>query len=163
LIAEGAYDTAGQRLEEITSEFQELTPYEGYILDRLRGSLTAAVGDYPGAVEAYRRVLRSGELSPEERISILNATGRMAYSAKMYPEAVELLGEYRNWGGRDRETLALLPQAHYMVENYAEAAEELFRQIEVMERAGERPPEYQLQLRGARAWRTTRAGRPGTS
>jgi tetratricopeptide (TPR) repeat protein len=149
LIAEGAYDTAGQRLEEITSEFQELTPYEEYILNRLRGSLTAAVGDYPGAVEAYRRVLRSGELSPEERISILNATGRMAYSAKMYPEAVELLGEYRNWGGRDRETLALLPQAHYMVENYAEAAEELFRQIEVMERAGERPPEYQLQLLGS--------------
>lgn len=149
LIEQGEYDAAREKLEETTNAFEELTRYEQYILDRLRGSLATAAGDYPRAIEAYRGVLVSGELSSEERISILDATGRMAYSAKMYPEAVKLLGEYRNWGGRDRDTLALLPQAQYMVGDYSGAAEELFRQIEVTERAGNKPPEYQLQLLGS--------------
>lgn len=149
LIEEGKYDAAREKIEETANAFDNLTRYERYILDRLRGSLATALKDYPAAVEAYRKVLLSGELSDEERISILNAAGRMAYSAQMYPEAVDLLSQYRNVGGRDRESLALLPQAQYMIGDYADASEELFRQIEVLERAGERPPEYQLQLLGS--------------
>lgn len=146
LLQETKYEAALEKLEEISKSLEDPTPYEAYVLDRMRGSAATGANDYTTAIEAYRRVLASDQLPEEERAPIVNATARMAYTARMYDEAIDLIREYRELGGEDPQTLSLLPQALYVTDRHAEAAQVLKRRIEAVEKAGDKPDEYQLQL-----------------
>lgn len=146
LLQQSKYEEALAKIDETEKELKKPTPYETYVFDRLRGSAATGAGRYDLAIEAYKRVLASEELPEEERAAVLNATARMAYTAKRYDESIEFIREYRKAGGDDRQTIALLPQALYVTDRFAEAAEALIQYIEETEAAGIRPDEYLLQL-----------------
>lgn len=146
LLQQRKYEEALAALDEAEKELKRPTPYETYVFDRLRGSAATGAGRYEVAIEAYKGVLASEELPEEERAPILNAAARMTYTAKKYDESIDLIRQYREAGGDDRQTIALLPQALYVTDRFAEAAEALIRYIGETEAAGEKPDEYLLQL-----------------
>ncbi|PTU28281.1 hypothetical protein [Stenotrophobium rhamnosiphilum] len=140
------YKEALAKLDEAESKVSDPSPYETYILRRLRGSAAAGVGDAATAIKSFNAVLESPLLPPEEKLPLLDALVRLSYSAKQYPQAIDYLQRYRAGGGTSAATLELLPQALYVSQRYAEAEKELNAMIDDLERAGKSPTEQQLQL-----------------
>ncbi|MES2490694.1 MAG: hypothetical protein V4607_12965 [Pseudomonadota bacterium] len=140
------YKEALSKLDEAEAKVSDPSPYESYILRRLRGSAAAGVGDAPTAIKSFNAVLESPLLPPEEKLPLLDALVRLSYSAKQYPQAIDYLQRYRAGGGTSAATLELLPQALYVSQRYAEAEKELNNMIDDLEKAGKSPTEQQLQL-----------------
>jgi hypothetical protein len=123
-----------------------LTPYESYIVARMRSAAATGAGDYATAGKAYDAVLASKELPEADRRQTLEALAKVAYTAKSYGKAADTLKQYRDAGGNDAQTLALLPQALYLGNKFQDAYKELNAQLGAMEKAGQTPTEQQIQL-----------------
>lgn len=124
----------------------KLTPYERYIVERLKASTAIGLGDYKSALASYEEVVASPELPAEEKLGVLDSYVKLAYTAKDYPRAVGAIQAYKAAGGGSAQTLGLYTQALYLSGRYAEAETETRREIAAAERAGQRPTDTQLQL-----------------
>jgi hypothetical protein len=124
----------------------KLTPYERYIIARLKASTFIGLGDYKSALVSYEQVAASPELPAGEKLQVLDAYVKLAYTAKDYPRTISALQSYKAAGGNDPQTLGLYAQALYLAGRYAEAGAETGREIAAAEQAGKRPTDTQLQL-----------------
>ena len=122
------------------------TPYESYLIARLKSSAAIGLGDYKGALAAYEQVLASPELPAAEKLQTLDAYVKIAYGAKDYTKTAEGIQKYKAAGGTSAETLGLYAQSLYLAGKYKEAGTELTSQINALEQAGKRPSDTQLQL-----------------
>lgn len=138
----------GQALEsvEAAAAIAGLSPYERFIVERMRGSALAGAGDAAGSAAAFEKVLAAKRLPPEEELRIIEAVAGGYLRAKNYAKAIEWVEAYRAAGGRQPQTLAWLPQAHYFSGDYRKAAQEAGALIAAREKAGEVPPEDELRL-----------------
>ncbi|MGH8454527.1 MAG: tetratricopeptide repeat protein, partial [Nevskiales bacterium] len=148
LLKSKKYSEAMTRVSE-AEKIPNLTPYESYIIARMRAASALGLGDYKAAANAYYAVLASGRLPEAEKLPTMEALVRLSYSAREYPKAIEAIQRYRGAGGANAEVIGLLPQALYIQQRYAEAARELTAQIVAGEQAGKAPSETQLQLLGS--------------
>jgi len=123
-----------------------LTPYETYLVLRLKASAAIGVGDYRAALAAYGQVVDSSELPEEEKLPVLDSYAKLAYTAKDYARAANAVLKYRQAGGQDPQTLSLYAQSLFLGGRYNEAADVLRKQIAAAEQRGQRPAETQLQL-----------------
>lgn len=144
-LAAKKYDEAAGKLDE-AEKVGELTPYEKYVIARLRASVDTGKGDYKGAAQAYDALLASGQLPPSEQLQVLDILAKIDFSAKEFPKTIEAVQRYRSAGGKDPATLGILPQAEYLAGRYADAAKDMNSQIAELEAAGKSPSENQLQL-----------------
>jgi len=124
----------------------KLTPYESYIVNRLKAATAVGQGDYKAAATAYEAVLASSSLPPEEKMSTLEGYVKLVYASKDYAKTAEAVQKYRAAGGNNAETLGLLPQGLYLAGKYKEAGVELTKVINDLESAGKQPTAVQLQL-----------------
>lgn len=124
----------------------KLTPYEQYIVNRLRASASLGLGDYKAALAAYESVLASPELPAAEKPATLDSYVKLAYTSKDYAKTVTAIQQYQLAGGDNRETLGLLAQSQYLAGQYKEAAQTLEADIATAEKAGQKPTDTQLQL-----------------
>ncbi|WP_245586193.1 hypothetical protein [Solimonas soli] len=124
----------------------KLTPYESYLIARLKASTAIGLGDYRSALAAYEQVVNSPELAAEEKVQTLDSYVKLAYTAKDYARAATAIQMYRAAGGNNAQTLGLYAQSLYLAGRYKEAADELTRQIAALEQARQRPTDTQLQL-----------------
>lgn len=124
----------------------KLTPYERYIIERLKAAAAIGGGDYKTALASYDKVIASPELPAEEKVGILDAYVKLAYTAKDYPRAAAAIEQYKAAGGNDAQTLSLYSQSLYLAGRYKEASAELSREIAAVEQAGQKPTDVQLQL-----------------
>jgi hypothetical protein len=124
----------------------KLTPYESYILARLKASAAIGMNDYKGALAGYETVLASPELPPAEKLPTLDAYVKIAYASKDYTKTADGIAKYKAAGGTSAETLGLYAQSLYLAGKYKEAGTELTSQINALEAAGKRPTDTQLQL-----------------
>jgi hypothetical protein len=139
------YKEALARIDEAEA-IGNLTPYEKYVVLRMRGSAALDAGENGIAEKAFAELLDSPQLPADERVAFLDELSRLTYSAKRYPESIEYLRKYREAGGSNRDTLDLLAQALYVSQRYLEAAKELSQNLDALEREGKTPTEQQLQL-----------------
>jgi hypothetical protein len=124
----------------------KLTPYELYVLNRLRASAAIGLGDYKTALTCYENVLASPSLPPAEKMATLDAYVKIAYASKDYAKTASGIQQYKAAGGNSKETLGLLAQSQYLAGQYKEAAQTLTADIEEDEKAGQKPSETELQL-----------------
>jgi hypothetical protein len=124
----------------------KITPYERYILDRMRGSAAVGAGDTNLALKTFNSVLESSLLPANERVPTLDALVRLSFSAKNFPATIDALEKYRAAGGTNTTTLEILPQALYLAHRYADATRELNKNMAATEAAGGKPTEHQIQL-----------------
>ncbi|MDB5968532.1 MAG: hypothetical protein JWQ90_982 [Hydrocarboniphaga sp.] len=142
----------GKQYAEAKSQIEKaeavgkLTPYESYILARLKSSAAIGLNDYKGALVGYETVLASPELPAAEKLPTLDAYVKIAYASKDYAKTADGIARYKAAGGNSPETLGLYAQALYLGGKYKEASAELSSQISALEAAGKRPTDTQLQL-----------------
>jgi tetratricopeptide (TPR) repeat protein len=124
----------------------KLTPYESYIVARLKSSAAIGTGDYKTALSAYDAVLASPELPAAEKLPTLDAYVKIAYASKDYGKTATAIKQYQAAGGNSKETIGLLAQSQYLAGQYKEASQTLTADIDEAEKAGQKPSDTQLQL-----------------
>jgi hypothetical protein len=124
----------------------KLTPYESYIIARLKSSAAIGSSDYKSALSAYEQVLASPQLPAEEKLATLETYVKLAYASKDFGRTTEGIARYKAAGGNNADLLNLYAQSLYLGGRYKEAGAELSNQIGALEAAGKRPTDTQLQL-----------------
>lgn len=122
------------------------SPYETYVIGRMRGVADLGAGDANGAIGAFEAALKSGETPDAEKLSSIETLAKLSYSAKNFPKAIEYINQYKAAGGNNAQVTGLLAQAYYLGGKYPDAAREINVQIANLEKAGQAPSEMQLQL-----------------
>jgi hypothetical protein len=122
------------------------TPYEAYLVERVRGQAAAAAGDASAAARAFEATAASPAISGGEKLQFLAASAGQYYLAKDYAKVANLGARYFRDGGTDKSIRTLYIQALYLSNDFATAGKELLSQIQAEEQAGKIPAEDQLQL-----------------
>ncbi len=135
-----------------------LTPYESYIIERMKSAAATGAGDYAGAIKSYEAVLASPQLQASEKIPTLEAIAKLTYASKNYGKAVEAIQKYQAAGGSNAQVTGLLPQAYYLAGSYAEAQKAISQQIQQTEKAGQAPSEDTLKLLASTALKQNDSG-----
>lgn len=145
LLQQKKYKDAVGKVDE-ASQIANLTPYERFIIDRMRGAAAGGAGDTATALKSFDSALASGLMSKTDELPTLEIMVGLAYSGKNYPKAADILRKYRTDGGSNPSVLALLPQVLYLSGRFADAGKELSAQLTAQEAAGKAPTEDQLEL-----------------
>ena len=134
LLKEGKYKDALAKVREADA-VADRTPYENFILDRMRGSAAAAAGDNATAVKSFEAVLNSGRLQTAERLQILEAIATVSYQAKDYAKAIEWSQRYFKEGGSSEQMNNLQASAHYLSGDYAGLVKDMQQKVQAVESA----------------------------
>ena len=100
------------------------TPYETYMIERVRATAAAGAGDNVTAAKAFEAVIDSGRLSPAEKPVFTKALAGMYYRAKNYPKAIVWINRSLQ-DKDDPEMRELLTQTYYVSGDMAGAAKQL--------------------------------------
>ncbi len=123
-----------------------LTPYESYIVERMRAAAATGAGDSATAIKAYEAALASPQMPAGEKVQTYDVIAKLAYAGKNYAKAADYIGKYRAAGGNSAQTIALLPQTLYLANDLGGAQRELGAQLTQIEKSGQKPTETQLEL-----------------
>lgn len=122
------------------------TPYERFIIGRMRGAAALGAGDPDLAARAFTAVFATGQLSKDEMMKASEAVSIAYYRNKQYTKVPGWIHNYDQYGGTDPAVDQLLTQADYLGANYADAARELRLRLDAKANAGQKPAEEELQL-----------------
>lgn len=139
------YREALSQVDE-ASKVGGLTPYESYIVERMRAAAATGAGDEATAIKAYEAALASPKMPDAEKLQTYDAIAKIAYAGKNYSKAAEYIRKYQAAGGNSAQTLSLLPQTLYLANDLSGAQAALNSQLSQMEKAGQKPTETQLQM-----------------
>lgn len=126
--------------------FPNRTPYEDYVVNRMKLSLGSATNDNAISIPALEAVIASGRLAPNEQADFIQALANMHYNAKDYPKAIEWFKRYQKESPTPEKVAAPLTRAYYLGGDYASAKTALLPAIEATEKAGQKPSEEDLRL-----------------
>jgi len=132
LLKEGKYKDALAKVHEADA-VADRTPYENFILDRMRASAAAAAGDDATAVKSFEAVLNSGRLQAAERLQIIEAIANVSYRAKDYAKAIEWSQRYSKEGGSSEQMNNLQASAHYLSGDYAGLVKDMQQKVQAVE------------------------------
>jgi hypothetical protein len=133
------------KLKELDT-IPDLSPYEKYLLLRLRAPAEYSINDTAAAAADYDAVLANRMLPAEDRVAMLKALAGIYYGSEQYPKAAVALQRYFDAGGNDPQLKELLPQAQYAAKDYANAAKGFRAEVDAAYAAGKVPTEKLLRL-----------------
>ncbi|MES2756864.1 MAG: tetratricopeptide repeat protein [Pseudomonadota bacterium] len=145
LMVEKKYDEVQTRLTQADA-FPAKTPYETYVVDRMKVALGSATGNDPMTITALEAVIASGRLTPTEQSEFILAIGNMNYNAKNYPKAIEWMKRYQKEGLTPEKVRSPLTRAYYLSNDFTTAKTELLTLIADTEKAGKQPSLEDLRL-----------------
>jgi tetratricopeptide repeat protein len=122
------------------------TPFESYLVERLRASAAAGAGDVALAIKSFEAVIASGRLTAAEQLPMIQALAGSYYRAQDYPKAIAWAGRFFKEGGADPQVRLMLIHSYYQNKDYDNAAQEALSDIQTDEKAGKAPPEDRLQI-----------------
>lgn len=122
------------------------TANESFVIAEMRASIAQQSGDFKAAIAADDALLRSGKVPVAEQQKLLMAEASSAYQLRDYAQSISAIGRYYKVGGNLPAMQQLLIQCYYLQKDYAHAAAAQSAQIEAEIKAGQVPPEAQLQL-----------------
>lgn len=126
--------------------FPNRTPYEDYVINRMKLSLGSATGDNAIAMPALEAVINSGRMQGQEKADFIQALANMHYNAKDYPKAIEWFQRYQKESPTPEKVGPALVRAQYFSKNYAGARDALLPLIAATEKAGQKPSDEDLRL-----------------
>lgn len=133
------------KLKEIEA-LPDSTPYEKYLVLRVRAPAEFAVNDMPSAATDFEALLANEQLPAADRLQTLKAYASVLYTAEQYPKATVAIQQYLAAGGDDAQLRELLPQTQYVNKDYAAAAKGFQAQVDAAYAAGHAPAEKTLRL-----------------
>src|ERR1700682_6553636 len=99
------------------------TPYESYVVERMRAAAAAGAGDVPAAIQAFEAVIASGRLPQPELLTMTQALAGSYYRNKDYPKAIAWGARYFKEGGTDPQLRLMLIHSYYLNGEYDAAAQ----------------------------------------
>jgi hypothetical protein len=123
-----------------------LSPFEAYLVVRVRGPAEYAAGDLATAAKDFELVLASDKLPAADRPTIMKAQAEILYTDKQYGPAAAAIQRYLNAGGDDAQLRELLPQSYYLAKDYANAGKAFLAMVNAQYAAGQTPSEKTLRL-----------------
>jgi hypothetical protein len=151
LVAAQAAIKAGQYAEALAKVGEAealpgLTPYESYIVLRLKAPAALALGDNAGAFGALQQALASPLLPAGEKPALIETAIKLALQLKQYDQAAPLMKAYLADGGSNAEIQRLYPQVLSVLGDHAGVIEWLQPGIAADAAAGRATPEATLRL-----------------
>jgi len=122
------------------------TPYDTYVLTRMKVALASASHDDKLLVEALESTINSGYLSKQELGDFTLTLGNNYFVAKNYPKAIELYKRYQQESSTPEKATLSLNRAYYLSGDLASAKASLDQSINAAEAAGKAPTEDDLRL-----------------
>jgi hypothetical protein len=122
------------------------TPYESYVVNRIKMVHASVSGNDAGVLAAADEVLKSGFEPKDAQPKLVLAMADIQYKAKNYGASIEQLKRYESMGGDMTSARPLLLRAQYLNKDYAGAKTQLLQVIGDTEKAGKTPTQEDLKL-----------------
>ena len=148
LLREGKHAEALARIAEAEA-VAERTPFENYILQRLKAPALFSAGDIAGAMTQFEAVLGAAELPAAEKPVIMETTIKLALQLKDYARARRWMEQYRAGNGPSAEINRLYPQVLSVLGDHAAVVRVLQPQVDTDVAAGRSTDEATLRLLAA--------------
>lgn len=148
LLREGKHGDALARIKEAEA-VGELTPFETYIVQRIKAPALFSSGDLAGALTQFEAALGSSLLPLAERPAILETTIKLALQAKDYARARGWMEQFLADKGQSAEIVRLYPQVLSVLGDHAAVIKALQPQIDDDQAAGRVTPEATLRMLAA--------------
>ena len=123
-----------------------LTPYELFVLNRLRVALASTTNNAAMAMTALEAVIESGKLDKKAQGDFVQALANYHYNAKDYPNAIKWFTRYQTETGDVASVRKYIVRAYYLGNDFARAKQELLADITAQQQAGKTPSLEELQL-----------------
>lgn len=120
------------------------TAFENLTIQRTRGSIASAAGEYAVAAKAFEAVLTSGRVAGAEKSKLEQAIASLYYQAKDYPKAAQWSERYLKEGGNDPAMRTVLVQSHFL-NNDCAAVSKIVGDPQAADSA-RKPTEQELQI-----------------
>ncbi|MCC2954497.1 hypothetical protein LK542_02580 [Massilia sp. IC2-477] len=127
------------------------TPYEDYVINRMKLSWALATENNAIAIPTMEAVLNSGRLEKADQLNYYQALGDANYNSKNYPKAIEWYTRFEKEGGDPAKVRGALSRAQVNSGNFAGAKDMLMNNINTAKQAGQKPSENDLRLLGQEA------------
>ena len=122
------------------------TPYELYLLDRMRATSALGAGNDALAVRSLESAFASGRISAADTLNFLDGIARIHYRLKDYRQTAIWAARALKEPGARNETHLLLGHSAYINNDFATAKTEIGTYLAAMELAGTPATEDQLRL-----------------
>jgi hypothetical protein len=122
------------------------TPYENYVVNRLKMVAASVSGNDAGVLAAADEVIKSGFEPKESQAKLVLAMADIQYRAKNYGATIEQLKRYESMGGEMSVARPMMARALYLNKDYAGAKTQLQQLIGEAETAGKAPSQEDLKL-----------------
>ncbi len=126
--------------------FPALTPYEQYILNRVKLSLAANNGNKQMESEALEAVIASNRADKKDQLEFIHVLADNNYTAKNYAKAIELYKRYQTESGSADKVRKQLSRAYFLNQDFVNAKPELDKIVADVEAAGKVPDREDLGL-----------------
>ena len=126
--------------------FPDKTPYEVYVVNRMKLSLGSSTGNDAMSISALEAILASGKLPEADQANFTQALATMYYNAKNYPKAIELYKQIQASGKASDQVNSALIRSYYLSGDYATALKAQEPVLQAMQQAGKTPPQEDLRL-----------------
>ena len=134
--------------EKITAAeaFPNRTPYENYVIDRMKLALGSATQNDAMAMSSLESIIASKRLPPKEQNEFVLALANYHYNRKEYPKAIELFKRYQAEGDNPLRVRNAIIRAQYLSGDYASAKTGLLEVVAENDKAGKAPEMEDLRL-----------------
>ena len=126
--------------------FPDKTPYEVYVVNRMKLSLGSSTGNDAMSISALEAILTSGKLPEADQANFTQALATLYYNAKNYPKAIELYKKIQASGKASDQVNSALIRSYYLSGDYATALKAQEPVLQAMQQAGKTPPQEDLRL-----------------
>eukprot|EP01032_Pedospumella_encystans_P026080 gene26080-29460_t len=123
-----------------------LTPYESFVLNRMKVSLGSVTQNNAMTIQGLEAVLASGKLPAADQGDFIQALGNLYYNGKDYPKAIATFNKYAEVTGDATKLRPYVLRAYYFNNDFATAKAELLKDLEANTKAGKTPALEELQL-----------------
>jgi len=147
LMAAKNYTEVQSRIDQAAA-IPNITPYEEFVLNRMRVSLGSNSKNNAITIPALKALLESGRLEPAQQKEFTRALGSTYYVASDYDNAITWLLRYQTESGDLTGSRAMLLRAYFFKGDYATTKAEIEKDISAAEASGKKPSAEDLQLLG---------------
>lgn len=122
------------------------TPYENYVLNRMKLTLATATNNTEMQASALEAILATGKLPEADRANFTNALAGLYFNAKNYPKAIEVFKQVQASGKATDATNSALIRAYYLSGDYASSIKLQGPVLDAQIQAGKTPSKEDLTL-----------------
>ena len=145
LMSAKKYPELAEKLKAAEA-FPDKSPYETFIIERMRLPLASASGDAATAKKALQFLIDSGRLSDADRIDFIQAMGSYLYNERDYKNAITWFKRHQTESGDPSKTRSSLIRAYYLVDDNLSTKAELQLLFDSLEKQGKTPEQEDLRL-----------------